>query len=159
VTLDGEFRDEIKFSRISPEWELALIEFFDALKSSGADRAFHPHPFDAAEAQRRAAYTGRDEYHIAAHGSTIVAYGMLRGWDDGYEIPSLGIAVHARWQGLGIGRRMMEHLHRVARARGARFVRLRVYPDNEAAIRLYESLGYDFAGGDEQGQRVGVLTL
>lgn len=158
MNLDGDLQNRIKFYRISSEWESALAEFFADLKSFGTDRVFHPHPFDAAEARRRATYTGGDEYHIAAHGSTIVAYGMLRGWDEGYVTPSLGIAVHPEWQGRGIGRRMMEHLHDVARARGATRIRLKVYPANEVGIRLYESFGYDFAGA-EHGQRVGVLTL
>jgi [ribosomal protein S18]-alanine N-acetyltransferase len=158
VNLDGDLQNRIKFYRISSEWESALAEFFADLKSFGTDRVFHPHPFDAAEARRRATYTGGDEYHIAARGSTIVAYGMLRGWDEGYVTPSLGIAVHPEWQGRGIGRSMMEHLHHVARARGATRIRLKVYPANEVGIRLYESFGYDFAG-EEHGQRVGVLTL
>lgn len=149
---------EIAFYRLSPEWEDALAEFFAALIRAGTDCVFHPHPFDAAEAHRRAIYTGRDEYHVAAHQRLIVAYGMLRGWDEGYEIPSLGIAVHPEWQGRGIGRRMMEHLHEVARARGASRIRLKVYEGNEAAICLYESLGYHLVR-EEQGQRIGRLIL
>ncbi len=62
------------------------------------------------------------------HEGSIVAYGMLRGWDEGYETPSLGIAVHSEWQARGVGRRMMEHLHQVARVRGAKRIRLKVYP-------------------------------
>lgn len=151
-------QDEISFQRLSSEMEEPLAEFFLALHESGADRSFHPHPFDALEARRRTAYTGNDEYHVATHERTIVAYGMLRGWDDGYEIPSLGIAVHPEWQGRGLGRRMMMHLHDVARARGAIRIRLKVYPGNRAAIQLYENLGYAFTAS-EGGQRVGVLSL
>ena len=121
-------RDEISFQRLSPEWEQPLVEFFVALSCSGGDRSFHPHPFDAVEAQRRASYTGNDEYHVATDDKTIVAYGMLRGWDEGYEIPSLGIAVHPEWQGRGLGRRMMVHLHEVATTRGANRVRLQGIP-------------------------------
>jgi [ribosomal protein S18]-alanine N-acetyltransferase len=157
-TLDGSQPRQIGFHRVSQEWERPLAEFFVTIVRSGSDRSFHPHPLDAAEAHRRASYTGCDEYHLAEHQRSIVAYGMLRGWEDGFETPSLGIAVHPEWQGQGIGRRMMVYLHEVARARGSKRIRLRVYPENEVAIRLYESLGYIFAG-DERGQRLGVLTL
>jgi ribosomal protein S18 acetylase RimI-like enzyme len=149
---------DIHIHPLSPEWEFALAEFFATLKRVGTDQTFHPHPLDAAEAHRRASYAGRDEYHLATQRGSVVAYGMLRGWDDGYDVPSLGIVVHPAWQGLGIGRRMMEHLHDVARTRGVLRIRLKVYPGNEAAIRLYKSVGYGFAG-DEDGQRVGVVVL
>jgi ribosomal protein S18 acetylase RimI-like enzyme len=149
---------EVSFLPLAPDRTDALTEFFDTLTRSGIDRAFHPHPFDAAEAQRRTSYSGSDEYHIGDHEGSIVAYGLLRGWDEGYEIPSLGIAVHPDWQRRGIGRRMMEYLHGVARQRGATHVRLKVYPENRAALSLYEQLGYEFAE-TEGGQRVGVLRL
>jgi ribosomal protein S18 acetylase RimI-like enzyme len=151
-------RDEISFLPLAPDRTEPLIEFFATVTSAGIDRVFHPHPFDAAEARCRTSYIGRDEYHIGEHRGSIVAYGMLRGWDEGYVVPSLGIVVHPDWQGCGIGRRMMEYLHDVARRRGAAHVRLKVYPDNEAALSLYERLGYDFAE-TQQGQRVGVFTL
>jgi acetyltransferase-like isoleucine patch superfamily enzyme len=35
---------------------------------------------------------------------------MLRGWDEGCEVPSLGIAVRTSAQGRGLGRLMMAHL-------------------------------------------------
>jgi ribosomal protein S18 acetylase RimI-like enzyme len=38
----------------------------------------------------------------------------------------------------------MDHLHAVAAERGAPRVRLKVYRNNRAAIRLYESLAYEF---------------
>jgi ribosomal protein S18 acetylase RimI-like enzyme len=151
-------RDEISFLPLAPDRTEALTEFFATLTGAGIDRFFHPHPFDASEARRRTSYTGRDEYHIGEHRGSIVAYGMLRGWDDGFEIPSLGVVVHPDWQGRGIGGRMMEYLHGVARRRGVTHVRLKVYPENEAALGLYERLGYDFAE-TQQGQRVGVFTL
>jgi ribosomal protein S18 acetylase RimI-like enzyme len=87
----------------------------------------------------------------------VIAYGLLRGWDEGYDTPSLGIAVSPRSQRNGIGRRLMEHLHDVARARGATRVRLKVYRENTPAVRLYEAFGYSFeAEGDEL---IGVRKL
>ena len=83
---------------------------------------------------------------------------MLRGWDEGYATPSLGIAVRDDCQRQGVGRIMMEHLHRAAVIRGARTVRLRVHPDNIRARRLYESLGYVY-GGDDRGELVMSVDL
>ncbi len=143
---------------LSPRWTQPLAEFFQALREAGDDAEFHPHPFTAEEAARRCQYAGRDLYYILADGERVLAYGMLRGWDDGYEIPSLGIAVHPRERGKGLGRLLMRVLHMAARRHGAKTIRLKVHPHNARAVRLYETLGYTFRG-EEAGQLVGFFDL
>lgn len=88
----------------------------------------------------------RDEYLVVQAGrqGPIIAYGMLRGWGEGFTVPSLGIAVDQQWRGLGLGRRLVEQLHAIAFRRGAPAVRLKVYQSNAAAVALYRSLGYTF---------------
>ena len=83
---------------------------------------------------------------------------LLRGWDEGYSVPSLGIAIHPVARGQGLGTLMMEYLHFLARQRGAITVRLRVHVENLRAIQLYQALGYAFVTeGDEY--IVGKLQL
>jgi ribosomal protein S18 acetylase RimI-like enzyme len=53
---------------------------------------------------------------------------------------------------------MMKHLHAEAGRRGATQVRLRVHDDNTRAKRLYESMGYEYAGED-RGELVMLLVL
>jgi ribosomal protein S18 acetylase RimI-like enzyme len=67
---------------------------------------------------------------------------MLRGWDEGFVVPSFGIAVDARWHGRGLGTRMSAWTVEQARALGAPSVRLTVYTDNPGARRIYERLGF-----------------
>lgn len=50
---------------------------------------------------------------------------------------------------------MMSHLHAEAVDWGATVVRLRVHQDNITARRLYESLGYAYAG-EERGELIGI---
>jgi len=88
-----------------------------------------------------------------------LAYGILRGWDQGYEIPSLGIAVHPEARGGKLGELMMHFLHSAARRKGARQVRLKVYGKNVSARNLYIKLGYKFDTVEEGGQLVGRLKL
>lgn len=52
------------------------------------------------------------------------------------------IAVDKRMRGRGISRKLLVGLEDDARERGSLFLRLEVRPDNAAAIRLYQSLGY-----------------
>jgi len=92
-------------------------------------------------------------------GNVVLAYGILRGWDEGYAIPSLGIAVHPDARGTALGELLMHFLHGAARQRGARRVRLKVYSDNLAARSLYAKLGYNFDSVVEDGQLIGTLEL
>lgn len=141
-----------RFAR--PADEALLAELFDHLDTT----YFRPHPFGRAGARTVAALHGCDVYLILVEDGRGVAYGMLRGWDEGFTTPSLGIAVRKDRQRNGLGRRMMAELHRIAGQRRARVVRLRVHADNVPARRLYESVGYQYVG-TERGELVMELAL
>ena len=115
-------------------------------------------PFTDDEAGRLANYSGCDVYSVLSDDEGPVAYGMLRGWDEGYVTPSLGIAVRRSAKGRGMGRRMMDQLHAEARRRGAPHGSTPCRPDNETARRLYEGVGYTYRGL-ERGELVMVLDL
>lgn len=72
----------------------------------------------------------------------VVAYGMLRGWSDGYAVPALGIAVDTFYRRRGLATALMLFLHHRAAERGARQVMLHVDDENSSAKRLYLSMGY-----------------
>ena len=83
---------------------------------------------------------------------------MLRGFDEGFEVPSFGIFVDHRHHGQGIGRRLTAWTVEEARRRGYPSVRLSVYASNARALGLYRSLGFEEqqrdlvtqAGGEDQ---------
>jgi [ribosomal protein S18]-alanine N-acetyltransferase len=79
---------------------------------------------------------------MAARGEDVLGFSMLRGFDEGYEIPSFGIFVDHESHGQGIGRRLTAWTIEQARRRGCPAVRLTVYADNAAALGLYASLGF-----------------
>jgi ribosomal protein S18 acetylase RimI-like enzyme len=145
---------EVEFRLVTSQDRDRLAEVFADIDNA----FFRPHPFTEDEARKLASYSGRDVYAILMNDQAPVAYGLLRGWDEGYETPSLGVAVRRTARGKGFGRQMMNHLHSEARRRGADQIRLRVHPNNLAARRLYESLGYIDAG-EERGEVVMVVDL
>ena len=49
-------------------------------------------------AKKIATYEGDDLYFLQIKDNEIAGYAMLRGWDEGYTIPSLGIALHPDFQ-------------------------------------------------------------
>lgn len=149
----------MEIRQVKPQDADALARFFKLLKARGVDKFFHPHPFTPELANERASYRGKDLYFILFEDSEVLGYGMLRGWDEGYEIPSLGIVIHPDAQGQGKGRLLMNTLRAAAQQRGAKKIRLRVYPENLSAVNLYRSLGYDFVQEKSGPYLVGFLDL
>ena len=149
----------MKFVPLSPEWEAPFRSFLRALEKAGDDARFKPHPFTDQGVKERVDYKGKDFYCLLVDGLEVVGYGLLRGWDEGYDVPSLGIAVRPGLQGTGRGRSIMQHLHEEARRLGAKQVRLRVRKENEPAIRLYEEFGYALKPDAEEGFLVGFASL
>ena len=132
----------------------AVLDLFAAIDWG----SFHPHARDLATAEWVASYAGRDVYLLGWEGAEAVAYGLLRGWDEGYETPRLGIATRPAFEGQGHGRAMMRALTHAARERGANRIALRVSHANERAHRFYELSGFRDVG-EERAERLMVLDL
>lgn len=147
-----------EFQVVGPQHAQALAAFFERLRANGDEFYFHPHPLTEAEAQKRAAYRGLDFYCVLMQGSAVVAYGMLRGWDEGYEAPGIGAAVDPTAQGQGYGRLLMNYLHATARERGVKRIRANADPDNIRSVGMCRSLGYVFQA-PENGRIIGFLHL
>jgi GNAT superfamily N-acetyltransferase len=135
----------------------ALAKLFDEIAKDRASVHFHPHRFDSEMAEWVCAYAGKDLYFGLIHEGVMVGYGMLRGWDKGYETPSLGIYISADLRGTGAASLLMQHMHQAAKLRGSTQVLLKVHPENRAARRLYERFGYEFSECEGE-QLVGRLT-
>jgi putative acetyltransferase len=60
---------------------------------------------------------------------------------------TIGISVHADWQGKGVGKELMRAIVNLAdNWLNLKRLELEVYADNEAAIRLYERFGFQVEG-------------
>src|SRR5262249_51471092 len=125
----------------------------------GVEKFFHPHPFTVEAARERAFYSGNDQYFVLLEGGEVQGYGMLRGWDEGYEIPSVGIVIHPDVEGQGFGRLLMDFLRVAAVRSGAKKILVRVHSENRVAVDLYRSLGYEFASQKDASSLVGFLDV
>lgn len=147
---------------VGPEDAEQLGELFAGLAAGPDELQFHPHPLTAQEARRIATGgPGRKDLYCAAFlVDRLVGYGMLRGWDEGYSIPSFGVAVGAAYRGRGIGRSLLLYAIEYARKRGASTMILKVHLDNASARHLYESEGFVFQKILEDPAQVkGILEL
>jgi len=154
--------DTLSIRPIGPEDAEQLGELFAGLVAGPEALQFHPHPFTTQEASRIATGgAGRNDLYYAAFlGDRLVGYGMLRGWDEGYSVPSFGVAVAATYRGRGIGRGLLRYAIEYARKRGAGTMMLKVHLDNPSARHLYESEGFVFQEIREDPAQVkGLLEL
>ena len=132
----------LQYIRLTPKWTKSLILFFQALEESGDIYNFNPHPATENIINELATHSGLDLYYLLIERDKILGYGLLRGWDEGFEVPSLGIAIHPSTGGRGLGESLMLFLHSEARKRGSKKIRLRVRVKNRVAIKLYRKMGY-----------------
>ena len=85
-----------------------------------------------------------DTLVAAGTGDEILGYAVC--WTIAGESHLLNIAVHPARRGQGIGRALLtECIRRAARA-GASVIYLEVRAGNDAAQRLYRSMGFEFRG-------------
>lgn len=138
-----------------------LADFFEALAADAYTvRFFHPHPLTGAYARELCSRRkeSRDLYFVARWRRRIAAYSLLRGWDDGYEIPSAGVCVHPGLRNAGLGHVVMSHAVEQARAAGASRIRLSVYKTNRHGVHVWGKFGYIFTPKNNL-EWVGMLEL
>jgi GNAT superfamily N-acetyltransferase len=148
----------LEIVKASPSHQAELSALFKQFRLAGYENTFHPHALTAEAAERICAYDGKDFYCVLLKDGHAMGYGLLRGWDEGYRIPRLGIALAPQSKGSGFGECLMNFLHAVAKSKGSDEIQLRVYKENQPAISLYKKLGYKFTN-ENDAQLLGTVSL
>ncbi|MFZ0455993.1 MAG: GNAT family N-acetyltransferase [Ignavibacteriaceae bacterium] len=78
----------------------------------------------------------------------IAGFYMLRGFDEGYEIPVYGVWISSKFSGKGLGKLTLQHAVSFCKINGIKKIMLKVYPKNTAAKTLYENFGFKNIGTD-----------
>lgn len=138
--------------------EDAVFEFWSLLQKNNDDLHFHPHPFTFEYAQFVCTYSRKDIYLGVFDGKSMIGYGMLRGWDEGFDVPSLGISIRKDFRRTGLSKIFMDQLHSIAKDEGATRIRLTVDVENHPAVALYKKIGYEFEAKNEK-ELVGYKNL
>lgn len=90
---------------------------------------------------------------VAFRGEQIVGYAYWRQQLFNPKMPLLSIAVADKYQGLGLGRALMELLIEGAKLRGMEGIELHVFKHNRRAIALYRKLGFEVVGETDNGRQ------
>jgi len=135
--------------------ELGLL--FERNDRDEVRRFFHPFPMARSSAEQLLHLDRRDLFFGVLEADRIIAFSMLRGWDEGFDIPSFGVLVDFEKRGVGLGRRLTEWTLRWADKSGCPRVRLSIHEENQTAYALYTSLG--FKETDRNVESNGLLRL
>jgi GNAT superfamily N-acetyltransferase len=103
---------------------------------------FHPFHFDLEVVSTLLRDRQRDCYMGLWVSGKLVGFFMLRGFDEGYAVPSFGVLVDQAWRGRGLGRLALQVSETMCRVLGAQTLMLKVHPSNTGARALYESEGF-----------------
>jgi ribosomal protein S18 acetylase RimI-like enzyme len=135
----------------------AMADFFENNNVEEVTRHFHPFPLDTRWAKVISGQRGNDKYYIAVENNSVIGFGMLRGWDEGYEVPSLGVLVDLAHQNQGLGRHITSFLLTEAK-KVASAVRLSVDKSNNRAIGLYRSFGFEIVA-EQMGRNENIYIM
>jgi GNAT superfamily N-acetyltransferase len=111
---------------------------------------FHPFPFDASEIRKRLVAARKDFYWGIFCGKELVGFFMLRGMDDGYEVPSYGVYISRKWSGKGLSKLSLLFSISWCRVNGFKTLMLKVHPKNHIARKMYEDNGFVTVGVDSK---------
>lgn len=133
-----------------------LTCFFDDVACGDYARYYYPYDLTSETAEKLCNLSGKDLYYVLINNDTILGHGMLRGWDEGYDIPSLGVVIHPNFAGKGLGSMFIKFLHSAAWIRGCSKIRLSIHKDNKIALGIYKKFGYVFVPKNEK-ELIGTL--
>lgn len=150
----NEFSTKISFRSSCDVSATEIIELFRDSNVASVTSTFRAFDLSDQQAQWIADYTGKDNYDFAFSDGKIAGMGMLRGWDEGYEIPSLGLFVSPNFQGFGVGKAIMNHLTSLAMSRSCDRIRLTVDTVNERAVNLYKAQNYEIDAAQSDRDRL-----
>lgn len=127
--------------------ELVFSDALDVLyllkaQSETYAQYFHPFPADNRYVWNLLMGAKDDVYAGLWYDRALVGIIMLRGWDEGYTVPSFGVLISEPYARLGLGRFALDWAIATAKLRGATTLRLKVHPENSAAYHLYASTGF-----------------
>lgn len=138
----------------------SLYEFFTQGLSPESQRLYSLQPLDWALVNAVVGEADAPDVMrlVALKGKRIVGYAYWREQIFKPRMPLLSIAIADDYQGLGLGKAMMELLIDAANLKNMDGIELHVFKHNLRAIALYHKLGFQIVGDTDSG-RQWVMTL
>lgn len=119
-----------------------LSAFFEENNVQAILDTFSPFTLTEETARWIACQSHQDRYYLGLNQDEMIGFSMLRGWDEGFSVPSFGIFIDHRCHGKGYGKELLDLTIDAARELGCSQIRLSVFASNPAARKIYRSRGF-----------------
>lgn len=127
----------------------ALVSLLQS-QSSEYVRFFTPFSFDQATITNMLTSREQDLFIGMYWRDRLAGFFMLRGWDEGYEVPAYGVLIDEEYSGYGLTTLSLRMAKAAAKLRGSTAIMLKVHPANTHAKRLFERAGFVQTGVDSR---------
>jgi RimJ/RimL family protein N-acetyltransferase len=116
----------------------------DSLSNEEPDylKHFTPFEFSTESFSKILGNAKKDKYFGIFVNDELAGFYMLRGFDEGFEIPAYGVWISSNFSNKGLSRLTLYHAFSFCRINNIKTLMLKVHPENKAAKALYESLGF-----------------
>ena len=111
-------------------------------------RFFYAFGTDESAIAEMLAAAGKDVYSGVFWQANLIGVFMLRGWDAGFELPSLGVLVDAKYRGNRILELMIDSAKMICRLSGVKKIFAKSHPDN-AGLKNLIRMGFCQVGIEE----------
>jgi RimJ/RimL family protein N-acetyltransferase len=113
-------------------------------------RFFTPFDFDQATISNILDKRKQDVYMGMYWQNRLVGFFMLRGWDEGYEVPTYGVLVDEKFSGYGLTTASLRMAKTICKLCRSPRIMLKVHLSNSRAKRIFERAGFIQTGIDRE---------
>ncbi|HXG84624.1 MAG TPA: GNAT family N-acetyltransferase [Pyrinomonadaceae bacterium] len=110
--------------------DAASVSAFMRSQPPEYSRFFYAFGFDEAPIAEVLSAYRKDVYSGVFWRENLIGVFMLRGWDDGYEVPSFGVLIDEKHRGGAFMRLTLDAAKLICRLAGAKRLMAKIHPDN-----------------------------
>lgn len=126
--------------------EADSLSSFLRSQTSEYARFFHPFNFDSDSIRDVLARPNQDVMMGLYWQDRMVGFFMLRGWNEGYDVPAFGILIDEEHRGCGLEMLSLETAKIICKLRGASRLMIKMHPDNISAKGVARKTGFVQSG-------------
>lgn len=103
---------------------------------------FIPFDFDHTTIKKILTEKKEDKFFGLFVDDSLIGFYMLRGFDEGYDIPSYGVWISKEYSAKGLSKLTLQHAVSICKINGIKKLLLKVHPENKIAKMIYENFGF-----------------
>lgn len=139
----------INFRKLQPKDAAELSKLINN-DSKDYSQYFVAFEFDSITIENILTKAKNDLYYGVYWGEELTGFYMLRGFDEGYTIPSYGVYISSRFRNKGLAALTLNHAISTCKLLGLKKLRLKVHKENTFALKQYIKFDFVETGFDEK---------